>query len=358
MSIHNQTLFLEKMSSSPKIPDTKFGKSLQPRRLWSDMTDDDEDVTPCEYNIDQTWKKAELTIDDLALIVEDAVQRCDVDMENPQTAFFLQTPGGVHVSILMTPGALIIHLTDPVKLDPVAEDSDSRDDKLHPTPPAKPSVPVEPENPYAALQEVQDDEEPAEQKDKEVEEDDGWSTVVKSKKPKAVDVKGDFYFFRDEANSAFIDFVEVLPSLKEVKHSAKYEKWSHAYCPSENLVYDYNRPGEGPRKPFEPNSAYLHKFNQWQETRDVPDQRKFVLFANSSTWSNWTLVASNLVGLAAVRKLVKKENRPWMHAYDADSKVIYDFVKDGYALIQRQSFADAAYYCKLDEAMKDHRSKK
>ncbi len=198
--------------------------------------------------------------------------------------------------------------------------------------------------------------------------DDGWQEVVTKKTKhrraaqKFLEKEGakTFYFFSNEANANFMDFVGVVTGLDQLVESAKNEKWSHGYCVEENVVYDLNNPDKpGDFRFFIPNTAYLHKFSQWfevyQQNNDTvpPDQRDFYVFKENSTWPKWTFV-SFITGLPMVRRLVQTSGAEFGHAYCLDTNDLVNFqVKDGH-FHQQQSKAPGKYISRFQEFLDKH----
>jgi hypothetical protein len=203
------------------------------------------------------------------------------------------------------------------------------------------------------------------------EKDDGeWSTVVSKKVrnvSKEIKVKPSestkdlkhIYFFRDEANSSFADFVCQLYTVKDMVKLARTEIWSHGYCMESNTVYDFNdcrRPGS--YRCFTPNEAYMHRFSAWFHDYEKnnfkaenKDHRKFHVFTEKSTWNEWQFLGV-AEGMAEVRRIVKDvifEHR-WAHAYNIQDNELVNFVldKETNSLLQKQTEAPEKYLERFD----------
>lgn len=201
--------------------------------------------------------------------------------------------------------------------------------------------------------------------------DDGeWNTVVSKKvrnvsreikvktSESAKDLKH-IYFFRDEANSPFADFVCQVYTVKDMVKLARTEIWSHGYCMESNTVYDFNdcrRPGS--YRCFTPNEAYMHRFSAWFHEYeknnfkvDNKDHRKFHVFTEKSTWNEWQFLGV-AEGMAEVRRIVKDvifEHR-WAHAYNIQDNQLVNFMldKETNSLLQKQTEAPEKYLERFD----------
>jgi chemotaxis protein histidine kinase CheA len=192
-----------------------------------------------------------------------------------------------------------------------------------------------------------------------------WSTVVSKKTKQTLKAKAaksvldnedsTYFFFQDEANSPFIDYVCILHNLNDVCEEAKKYKWSHAYCLDRNMVYDFSdikHPGR--HRNFLPNTAYLHKFEKWyqrfSDTGEAPyDGRFFYVFQEKSTWNEWKFLGE-YKGLAAVRKAVKDSKARWCHAYDPQNNDLFNFTQEDY-FSQKCTKAPEKYLERFEEFM-------
>lgn len=364
---------------------TRLGQSLQPKRLsWADMTEDAEEDGG-----------RDLGMAELARGVYDLVQRSQLDINSPQTAFFHQTEDGTHVNIMVHPSMVVIGLTHrpsdsqreggeasseaddtppPSPSPPSMIDEEEEEEKQPAVPPPapvrEPTPPPPNPNPFAILQEEsQDDSEEecllpkktpepkveakAVPQEEENHNNDEWTTVASKKKHAGAHKS--FYFFRDEANSPFIDFVGVCSTFKEVEERSRKEMLSHAYCPADNQVYDFHRMDDRyVYRVFAPNPAYLTKFEKWESEHQTLDDRVFMVFRDQSKWKTWALLDSQVIGLAAVRDLVKRTRCEWSHAYDPESRWIYEFeFVPGKCFRQKQHPADADYVLRFDQMMSE-----
>ena len=202
------------------------------------------------------------------------------------------------------------------------------------------------------------------------EEEDGWHTVVSKKvrnsskgaKVSTVESVKDLkhiYFFRDEANSPFTEFVCQVYTVKDMVNLAKKEIWSHGYCMESNTVYDFNdcrRPGS--YRCFTPNEAYMHHFSAWFSEyernnfkSENKDSRRFHVFGEKSTWKEWKYLGV-AEGMAQVRKLVKDIifDIGWAHAYNIEENQLVNFMldKDTNSLLQKQTEAPEKYLERFD----------
>lgn len=175
--------------------------------------------------------------------------------------------------------------------------------------------------------------------------EEGWTTVV-SKRGRQVQAARNvldrldhksFYFFANEANDHYMDFVGVVQGLDGLLSEAQKHRWSHGYHLEGNTVYDFNdatRPGLF--RCFMPNTAYLHKFKVWfdeyeAQGEQVPvDTREFHVFRENSTWPVWTSLGV-VFGLSRVRRTVMNSGSEYGHAYCLETNDLANFwLTDGH----------------------------
>jgi len=178
--------------------------------------------------------------------------------------------------------------------------------------------------------------------------DEGWSTVVSKKTRRTLENKArvelvkeeleemTFYFFRDDANCNFMDFVGLVSGVPDLIAAARKERWSHGYCLKKNLVYDFNNPDRpGEYRYFIPNTSYLHKFDHWFKVYEgndnqVPvDPRLFYVFRDNSTWDKWSFIGK-VTGMDFVRRKIKSMGLRWAHAYEPNRNDLFNFaIREG-----------------------------
>lgn len=169
-----------------------------------------------------------------------------------------------------------------------------------------------------------------------------WTPVVSKRTRQAQSIRANmarldnktFYFFANEANVNYMDFVGMVQGLDGLLTEARKYKWSHGYHMENNTVYDFNdasRPGLF--RYFIPNTAYLHKFKVWFEDFQaagdkVPeDTREFYVFRENSVWHKWTAL-DTITGLRAVRRAVLASGSDYGHAYCLDTNDLVNFWLD------------------------------
>jgi hypothetical protein len=155
-----------------------------------------------------------------------------------------------------------------------------------------------------------------------------WQSV-RSKRKKQYSYKSDaneIYFFENEANANFMDFVSVLEGLDQFKTECRKYQLSHGYNISRNVVYDaHDKSRPGHFRCFIPNLAYLSKFDKWLTTKDThEDTRQFHVFRENSTWPSWTHIA-DVYGSANVRKLIMNGTSKYGHAYCVETNDLLNF---------------------------------
>lgn len=140
-----------------------------------------------------------------------------------------------------------------------------------------------------------------------------------------------FYFFCNEANASFMDFVQKVQGLDALKTAAKAYRWAHGYQMDDHLVYDFHDPQHpGVFRRFVPNSAYMQRFQRWLDEfvahheRVPEDTRRFYVFRENSTWPKWTVLGTH-TGLAAVRQAVLCGGSEYGHAYCVDTNDLVNF---------------------------------
>jgi chemotaxis protein histidine kinase CheA len=164
-----------------------------------------------------------------------------------------------------------------------------------------------------------------------------------------------FYFFRDDANSSFIEFVGMVKGLTKMKKLAEKEEWSHGYCIETSIVYDFNIPFKSHiYRSFHPNLLYLSKFTRWHNEYEASgkkiseDTKELHFFKQASTWHEWKYVGK-FNSLQSVRKIVKQKNWDWAHAYNIKDNDLYNFCRIENRLSQKLSKAPVKYIQRFEE---------
>lgn len=163
-----------------------------------------------------------------------------------------------------------------------------------------------------------------------------------------------FYFFANEANVNYMDFVGLVQGVKGLLEAAQRYRWSHGYHLEGNTVYDFNDPAQpGVFRYFIPNTAYMHKFKVWFDAycaaghRVPEDTRVFYVFRENSLWHKWTLLGQ-LQGLSAVRQKLLSHDAQYGHAYCLETNDLANFwLKDGHFLQQLKK-APAKYLTRFE----------
>lgn len=147
-----------------------------------------------------------------------------------------------------------------------------------------------------------------------------------------------FYVFRDEAKSpyALVDFVQTFPSLDDVRmwREVTEERWCHAYCPSENRIYNFC---QNKTQTFGPHAVYVKKFEIWNQqplVSQTPSQPHTYLVCQGpkSSYSTRRLLAQ-CHSLVELRRWVKSylishkkmEKGEKVHAFCLETDQVEEF---------------------------------
>jgi len=395
---------------------TTLLRSIQPKKLWSDVMEEDE-----------LFQKEKLTLEEFAKCIYHLMHKCDLDLDSKTTKFFYKIKD-TYVDFLVR-NYMVICLSkdketnkdtfhssseeeteEETEEDLPVETQETRDEfteqpkleqieqleleTVKPTvkprsssfirnkPPktTEPTTehPVVTNNKFTLLDEDHEVEtitEPPFQsiamttkttitttppRVEQIEEKSTWDTVVSKKQKKTQQAcelveneNNPYVFFKDEANSAYIDYVGTFQNLNDVCEEAKKYKWSHAYCIPRNMVYDFSdRKHPGHYRHFIPNTAYLTKFQNWQKKHEETagldtDSREFFVFKEKSTWNTWEFLGT-IIGLSVVREFVKENNYQWSHAYNPENNDLFDFMQEDY-LVQKRRKAPQKYLTRFAE---------
>ncbi len=350
---------------------------------WADSQDQFDRI---KNLVNQDW----ITMQDFAFILKNLIGRVEMDVTDPKPALFYEIDG-TYIDFMMRVNHIIVSISrnpDPINLQPLnpaKPETPVPEDKWHQKGPKESTDPKsnvcscwhtqrcikcngmlpwdngcgictlcscttssqQPvdthEDEWQTVTHKKDPKRPKESTDPKsdtVQEtkapEDEWKTVTHKKGPKR---PKDIFVFRDEANSAFIDFIGKAQSVEQMKDMIQGEMWAHGFTGEQ--IYDFNdctKPGKY-RQINDPNEVYLEKFRKWHESwlADQKDERVFYLFWERSTWDEWRYVGE-FKGMAETRKKVKQHimDEQWAHAYDPSTNTLVNFSLVGNTLVHKE----------------------
>ncbi len=314
-------LLIETRMASDLLP--SFLDQVKSRQLsnWADESEAHDEISVL-------LAQPKLTPQEFSKCLYELVQRFQVDLDSPQTAFYHQVKD-TYISFMIGKKQFMISMTCDQQAEPQKPKSE-----------VSSAVETKAELAQQIDEPASEDQKPMpEEEEAQVDKDsDGWETVgaPKRKSKPATVVVNPIYLFRDAGNSPLIDFVKTVNGMSQMVKEAKKLPWAHGFSPDENLVYDFhNCSRRGRYRVFAPNSVYLSKFANWMKNQKDVDQRCFAVFVevvSDDGKSDRKVLVDIRYGLANVRQFVKRFCLPrfqWAHAYCEEHDFVYDFhIKD------------------------------